>query len=159
MRTEEMNKDIWWNERVRHRKGVTGLICRHKEREGVEDIAALNIAKECPDIRTKMISYPEPWSSVTGKRFLRVPAWNYWTGLGGKILTVQCYLAYLHVSQIPNSIKHFHGEDRYTYHLKKRETNVYENVEVCILIYIQQDATLHSLFYLETALHVFGWYL
>jgi hypothetical protein len=25
-----------------------------------------------------------------------------------------------------------------------------------ILIYIQQDATLHSLFYLETALHVLG---
>jgi hypothetical protein len=25
-----------------------------------------------------------------------------------------------------------------------------------ILIYIQQDATLHSLFYLETALHVMG---
>jgi hypothetical protein len=28
--------------------------------------------------------------------------------------------------------------------------------ELCILIYIQQDATLHSLFYLETALHVSG---
>jgi len=25
-----------------------------------------------------------------------------------------------------------------------------------ILVYIQQDATLHSLFYLETALHVLG---
>ena len=25
-----------------------------------------------------------------------------------------------------------------------------------ILIYIQQDATLHSLFYLETALHILG---
>ena len=25
-----------------------------------------------------------------------------------------------------------------------------------VLIYIQQDATLHSLFYLETALHVLG---
>jgi hypothetical protein len=25
-----------------------------------------------------------------------------------------------------------------------------------ILIYVQQDATLHSLFYLETALHVSG---
>jgi len=24
----------------------------------------------------------------------------------------------------------------------------------CILIYVQQDVTLHSLFYLETALHV-----
>ena len=30
------------------------------------------------------------------------------------------------------------------------------NVSHCILIYIQQDATLHSLFYLETALHVSG---
>jgi hypothetical protein len=29
-----------------------------------------------------------------------------------------------------------------------------ENLGLCILIYIQQDATLHSLFYLETALHV-----
>jgi hypothetical protein len=28
--------------------------------------------------------------------------------------------------------------------------------EICILLYIQQDATLHSLFYLETALHVSG---
>jgi hypothetical protein len=27
-----------------------------------------------------------------------------------------------------------------------------------ILIYIQQDATLHSLFYLETAVHVLVWY-
>ena len=27
---------------------------------------------------------------------------------------------------------------------------------IFILIYIQQDATLHSLFYLETALHVSG---
>ena len=30
------------------------------------------------------------------------------------------------------------------------------NRERSILIYIQQDATLHSLFYLETALHVSG---
>jgi hypothetical protein len=27
---------------------------------------------------------------------------------------------------------------------------------IYILIYVQQDATLHSLFYLETALHVSG---
>ena len=27
-----------------------------------------------------------------------------------------------------------------------------------ILIYIQKDSTLHSLFYLETILHVSGWY-
>jgi len=30
------------------------------------------------------------------------------------------------------------------------------NIANCILIYIQQDATLHSLFFLETALHVLG---
>jgi hypothetical protein len=30
------------------------------------------------------------------------------------------------------------------------------NHTVHILIYVQQDATLHSLFYLETALHVSG---
>jgi len=29
-----------------------------------------------------------------------------------------------------------------------------QNISSAILIYIQQDATLHSLFYLETALHV-----
>jgi hypothetical protein len=35
--------------------------------------------------------------------------------------------------------------------------NVYGSVHhKNILIYIQQDATLHSLFYLETALHVSG---
>jgi hypothetical protein len=28
--------------------------------------------------------------------------------------------------------------------------------ELVILMYIQQDATLHSIFYLETALHVSG---
>jgi len=28
--------------------------------------------------------------------------------------------------------------------------------KLSVLIYIQQDATLHSLFYLETALHVSG---
>jgi len=31
-----------------------------------------------------------------------------------------------------------------------------DSVDHYILIYIQQDATLHSLFYLETALHVSG---
>jgi hypothetical protein len=30
------------------------------------------------------------------------------------------------------------------------------NANKNIIIYIQQDATLHSLFYLETALYVFG---
>jgi len=30
------------------------------------------------------------------------------------------------------------------------------NLSSFILVYIQQDATLHSLFYLETALHVSG---
>jgi len=35
--------------------------------------------------------------------------------------------------------------------------NIYGSVHrKYILIYIQQDATLHSLFYLETALHVAG---
>jgi len=34
--------------------------------------------------------------------------------------------------------------------------NNYINCPDKILIYIQQDATLHSLFYLETALHVSG---
>jgi len=29
-------------------------------------------------------------------------------------------------------------------------------MEIHVLIYVQQDATLHSLFYLETALHVSG---
>jgi len=37
------------------------------------------------------------------------------------------------------------------------EFNVHGSVHPTnILIYIQQDATLHSLFYLETALHVSG---
>jgi len=31
-----------------------------------------------------------------------------------------------------------------------------EKITHIILIYIQQDATLHSLFYLETAVHVLG---
>ena len=31
-----------------------------------------------------------------------------------------------------------------------------KNILIYIYIYIQQDATLHSLFYLETALHVLG---
>jgi hypothetical protein len=31
-----------------------------------------------------------------------------------------------------------------------------KNPNIYILIYIQKDATLHSLFYLETALHVSG---
>ena len=38
-----------------------------------------------------------------------------------------------------------------------RDFNAYGSVHrKNILIYIQQDATLHSLFYLETALHVLG---
>ena len=41
--------------------------------------------------------------------------------------------------------------------LKKIFFNVYGSVHLNnILIYIQQDATLHSLFYLETVLHVSG---
>jgi len=86
----------------------------------------------------KMISYPQPCCSVTGKRFLRLPAWNNWTGLGGKISTVQCYLAYCHLSHIPNSIKHIPVEERHTYHLKQRTTNVYESVKV----YIRSSTTL-----------------
>jgi hypothetical protein len=34
--------------------------------------------------------------------------------------------------------------------------NTFPNVSKLILIYIQQDATLHTLFYLENALHVLG---
>ena len=35
--------------------------------------------------------------------------------------------------------------------------NVYGSVHrKYVLIYVQQDATLHSLFYLETALHILG---
>jgi len=36
------------------------------------------------------------------------------------------------------------------------ETYSYVRSPPDVLIYIQQDATLHSLFYLETALHVAG---
>jgi hypothetical protein len=35
-------------------------------------------------------------------------------------------------------------------------TNQKGLIYFCIPIYIQQDATLHSLFYLETVLHVLG---
>jgi len=44
------------------------------------------------------------------------------------------------------------------HHCSQSETRPAEVVKKCsaILIYIQQDATLHSLFYLETALHVSG---
>jgi len=34
--------------------------------------------------------------------------------------------------------------------------NIFETWPPCILICVQQDATLHSLFYLEIALHVSG---
>jgi len=41
--------------------------------------------------------------------------------------------------------------------MEKFKFNLYGSVHhKNILIYIQQDATLHSLFYLETALHVSG---
>ena len=39
-------------------------------------------------------------------------------------------------------------------HLHKSETD--SSTSECIPIYIQQDTMLHSLFYLETALHVSG---
>ena len=42
-----------------------------------------------------------------------------------------------------------------SFHIKTFKFNVYGSMHCKnILIYIQQDATLHSLFYLETALHV-----
>ena len=40
--------------------------------------------------------------------------------------------------------------------LVQRQSDIRTDIQICILIYsyIQQDAALHSLFYLETALHV-----
>ena len=38
----------------------------------------------------------------------------------------------------------------------KYEIRSWNKLTLSILIYIQQDATLHSLFYLETALHILG---
>ena len=38
----------------------------------------------------------------------------------------------------------------------KKQLRITANTNRYILIYAQQDATLHSLFYLETALHVSG---
>jgi hypothetical protein len=35
-------------------------------------------------------------------------------------------------------------------------SNKMQRYTLYVLIYVQQDATLHSLFYLETALHVSG---
>jgi len=40
--------------------------------------------------------------------------------------------------------------------LNRNEGGEFAYISCCILIYIQQDATLHSLFYLENALHVSG---
>jgi hypothetical protein len=40
--------------------------------------------------------------------------------------------------------------------LNHNEGGEFAYISCCILIYIQQDATLHSLFYLENALHVSG---
>jgi hypothetical protein len=38
----------------------------------------------------------------------------------------------------------------------QKNTILYQAQSFIILMYIQRDATLHSLFYLETALHVSG---
>jgi len=55
---------------------------------------------------------------------------------------------------------HLHMKRLYNYrilHNYVNEFNVYGSVHPNnILLYVQQDATLHSLFYLETALHVSG---
>jgi hypothetical protein len=40
--------------------------------------------------------------------------------------------------------------------LNRNEGGEFAYISCCILIYIQQDATLHSLFYLENTLHVSG---
>ena len=51
----------------------------------------------------------------------------------------------------------FKTEERVIFNDIQGQFNVYGSVHRNnILIYIQQDATLHSLFYLETALHVSG---
>ena len=51
----------------------------------------------------------------------------------------------------------FHKSRKFSHGNKIRGFNVHGSVHRRnILIYIQQDATLHSLFYLETALHVSG---
>ena len=40
--------------------------------------------------------------------------------------------------------------------LNEDEIRQFIKISLCIPIYIQQEATLHSLFYLETALHISG---
>ena len=42
--------------------------------------------------------------------------------------------------------------------IRKFTAFVYDWLRQTFLLLFQQDATLHSLFYLETALHVSGWY-
>jgi hypothetical protein len=47
---------------------------------------------------------------------------------------------------------------QYVYWFRDRQTDIQTDIRICILIYsyTQQDAALHILFYLETALHVSG---
>jgi len=40
--------------------------------------------------------------------------------------------------------------------IEYKKTHGVSNIKCSILIYVQQDETLHSLFYLETALHISG---
>jgi len=52
--------------------------------------------------------------------------------------------------------RHFHLQEAYT-NVSLNHTSINSVKWTCIFpTYIQQDATLHSLFYLETALHVSG---
>jgi len=53
-----------------------------------------------------------------------------------------------HCTVIMSEQKHNYRQHKFNIHGSVHRNN--------ILIYIQQDATLHSLFYLETALHVSG---
>ena len=56
-----------------------------------------------------------------------------------------------HYKRLTHKVVYFKGRQK----LLPRRTTVV-NKRKYILIYIQQEATLHSLFYLETALHVSG---
>jgi hypothetical protein len=60
------------------------------------------------------------------------------------------------VSYIQARISGKRTKENFSYFTEYQQISVRKNAVSFILIYIQQDATLHSLFYLETALHISG---
>jgi hypothetical protein len=92
--------------------------------------------------------------AINVKQVLRhAPFWRQSMSRNQTILSSSDVSFHWHLILLCLWRKHFKFEQCHQQSLPKKVDSLWQE-SINVLIYIQQDATLHSLFYLETALHV-----